>query len=355
MSFGFGVGDFLAVSQLAWKLYHDCYVVSRGAPQEFQLLLQEITTLSQSIKLLELEAQDSNSTLVRSGEDRVRMVKEMLSRVEVTLKELEKHAKKYEKLGDSSRSKVRRHIWAKFKWSIDAPDLDALRNKLVYHNGIINLLLTSCANSSLQRIESSNQRLERRFCRIDELVQKFESQGSPENPSISAINHKALKKTLLSAKLMENAEVGKRRWSAIGVDEWIQAGRWWLLKSQSDLSTEVSSDWRVSHQAYANLVKASWILIDVIAKHPQFNLLDPSIQYDAEVLAEAIRDQLEDMDSSKLQKPIFEDLQVCDLSIWETQAKGALLQPSKRNEQLNLSGKTHHSWETEEEQVLFQR
>ncbi|RPB07542.1 hypothetical protein P167DRAFT_495646 [Morchella conica CCBAS932] len=289
MSFGFGVGDFIAVSQLAWNLYRYCYVVSRGAPQEFQLLLQEITTLSQSIKLLELEAQDPNSTLVRSGEDRIRMVKEMMSRVEVTLKELEKHAKKYEKLGDSSRSKVRKQLWAKFKWSVDASDLDALRNKLVYHNGVINLLLTSCGNSSLQRIESSTQKLERRFSRIDELVQKFESQGSPEAPSISAVNDKALKKTLLSMKLMENAEVGKRRWSAIGVDEWIQAGRWWLLKSQSDLSAGLASDGRVSHQAYTNLVKASWILIDVIAKHPQFNLLDPSIQYDAEVLAEVSR------------------------------------------------------------------
>lgn len=131
MSFGFGVGDFIAVSQLAWNLYRYCYVVSRGAPQEFQLLLQEITTLSQSIKLLELEAQDPNSTLVRSGEDRIRMVKEMMSRVEVTLKELEKHAKKYEKLGDSSRSKVRKQLWAKFKWAVDASDLDALRNKVI--------------------------------------------------------------------------------------------------------------------------------------------------------------------------------------------------------------------------------
>lgn len=34
----------------------------------------------------------------------------------------------------------------------------------------------------------------------------------------------------MSAALMKNAEIGNRRWSSIGVDEWIQAGRWWLLK-----------------------------------------------------------------------------------------------------------------------------
>lgn len=129
MSFGFSVGDFIAVAELSWNLYRYCYVVARGAPHDFQLLLQEITTLSQSIKFLQLEAQDPNSTLVRAGEDRVRMVKEMMNRVEVTLKDLEKHAKKYEKLGDSSRSK-RKQIWDKLKWSVDASELDTLRNKV---------------------------------------------------------------------------------------------------------------------------------------------------------------------------------------------------------------------------------
>lgn len=143
MSFGFGVGDFLAATELAWNLYRYCYVVARGAPQEFQLLVQEISTLASSLRLLSEEANDPKSILVRSGDDRIRMVKEMISRVEVTLGELEKHAKKYETLGDNSRAK-RKQIWQKFKWSVDASNLDSLRNKLVYHNGIINLLLTSC-------------------------------------------------------------------------------------------------------------------------------------------------------------------------------------------------------------------
>lgn len=128
MSFGFGVGDFLAAAELAWNLYRYCYVVARGAPQEFLLLVQEIASLSQSIQLLQEEAKDPNSTLVRSGQARIDMVKEMMARVVVTLEELGKHAKKYEKLGDNSRAK-RRQIWDKFKWSVDAANLDSLRNK----------------------------------------------------------------------------------------------------------------------------------------------------------------------------------------------------------------------------------
>lgn len=129
MSFGFGVGDFIAVTELAWNLYRYCYVIARGAPQEFQHLVQEIATLSQSIQLLQEEAKNPNSTLVRSGDDRIRMVKEMIKRLEVTLKELEVYAKKYAKLGDTSRAK-RKQIWDKFKWSVDASSLDSLRNKV---------------------------------------------------------------------------------------------------------------------------------------------------------------------------------------------------------------------------------
>lgn len=129
MSFGFGVGDFAGILQLSWTLYRYCYKVARDAPEDFKLLLGEITMLSQSIRLLEEEASDPDSTMVRAGEDRVRMVKEMIVRVEVTLKELQKHAAKYDKLGDVKLSK-RKQIWSKFKWSTDATELDALRNKV---------------------------------------------------------------------------------------------------------------------------------------------------------------------------------------------------------------------------------
>ena len=43
----------------------------------------------------------------------------------------------------------------------------------------------------------------------------------------------------------------------------------------------------VSHTAYKSLIKASWILSDVITKHPQLNLLKAAIQYDVQALAEA--------------------------------------------------------------------
>jgi hypothetical protein len=127
MSFGFAIGDFIAVGQLAWTLYRDCYMVARGAPQEFQLLLKEIQTLSGSINILQEEIEDPNSTLVQAGEDRVRMVNEMISRVSITLKELQKVANKYKLLGSGSR---RKQIWAKLSWSVESRSIDSLRSKV---------------------------------------------------------------------------------------------------------------------------------------------------------------------------------------------------------------------------------
>lgn len=129
MSFGFGVGDILGTAQVAYTLWKYCYKVARDAPEEFKLLVNEIGTLSHSITFLGDEAKDPKSTLMRGGEDRIRMMGEMMARVEVTLGELQKIADKYEKLGDLSRGRMKQ-AWTKFKWSVDATDLDALRNKV---------------------------------------------------------------------------------------------------------------------------------------------------------------------------------------------------------------------------------
>lgn len=71
-------------------------------------------------------------------------------------------------------------------------------------------------------------KLERRFSEIGDIIQK----SVTDAPRISGVNAGGCKITLiqLNAALMKSAQVGQRVWSSIGVDEWIQAGRWWLMK-----------------------------------------------------------------------------------------------------------------------------
>ena len=128
MAFGFSVGDFVGTAQLAFNLYKYCYKVARDAPQEFKLLVTELGTIKTSIELLAAEAKDPESTLVSGGEERVRLVSELLERIRGTLKALQKHAEKFGKL-ESSRPGLKR-AWAQFRWSVDASDLDSLRNQV---------------------------------------------------------------------------------------------------------------------------------------------------------------------------------------------------------------------------------
>ena len=122
-------GDIIAVRQLAYTLYTKCYKVARGAPHEFQHLLYEVSMLSQAMKLLQEEVEREDSTLMKAGESRIQTVNEAVKRVRTTLKELEKHSNRHTKLGDGS-AKVKQ-MWRAVKWSVDAPDLDALRNQVM--------------------------------------------------------------------------------------------------------------------------------------------------------------------------------------------------------------------------------
>lgn len=127
MSFGFGIGDILAVSELASHLYRRCYFLAPGASQEFQLLLQEIGTLSQSIVILQQEARNPDSVLLRSWEEGDRMNSEMIAGVKVTLSDIGKMAARYEKLKDMSRSE---RISSMLRGSIDFSELGSLRNQV---------------------------------------------------------------------------------------------------------------------------------------------------------------------------------------------------------------------------------
>lgn len=98
MSFGYSVGDLLGTARLAYNLWKYWYKIARDAPEGFQHLVSEINTLSQSLRFLEEETCDPNSTLMKAGQDRIRMLNELILHIAVTLNEQEKIAKKYERL-----------------------------------------------------------------------------------------------------------------------------------------------------------------------------------------------------------------------------------------------------------------
>ena len=88
----------------------------------------------------------------------------------------------------------------------------------------------------------------------------------------------------LTRALTTNAEVNQP-WSTIEVDQWTESGRWWLLRSQMELYSISEPKKNVYLGAYANLIKASWILIDIIACHPQVPFIPADTHSDSQQLS----------------------------------------------------------------------
>ncbi len=98
--------------------------------------------------------------------------------------------------------------------------------KLVYHSGVLNLLLTSIGNSSLERMESENHRIAANVIEIKQQI------SSSFRVPVATGNTGHIDKEMqleISQIFLETVEV-ERPWYSFGIDVWIQAGQWWLQK-----------------------------------------------------------------------------------------------------------------------------
>ena len=173
------------------------------------------------------------------------------------------------------------------------------------------------------------------------------TETKPVTPSVSAVDDE-LFKTSLSAALMMSAEA-TQPWSTIGLDQWIESGRWWLLRSQMELYAVTVPQQKVPLAAYTNLIKASWILVDIIACHPQVPYIKANTHSEVQQLSAELKNEFSRLSALGSIIPDLSELEGQDLRIWETQARGPLLRPHKDSRRLD-------EWTVDGgEQVLFQR
>ena len=169
----------------------------------------------------------------------------------------------------------------------------------------------------------------------------------PQVPSLSAVDDEILKISLHAA-FMRNAEVSQS-WNTIGLDQWIDAGRWWLLRSQMELYSILTLKQSVPLGAYINLIKASWIVVDIVACHPQVSLIAASKFAEVQLLSAELKNQFSRLESLESVFPDLGDLEGQDLRIWETLNKGLIIRP--RNSLRSPDGGVVDGGE----QILFQR
>ncbi|PVH81003.1 hypothetical protein DL98DRAFT_177524 [Cadophora sp. DSE1049] len=168
MSFGFGVGDFLAVGKLALTLYNAC----ADAPAEFEELKKDLSSIHTVISGLQAQAEDRQSLLRQRCVDRkpewVRLRDNLLE----TLLELQDLITKYKEMGKNAFMRIRLGI----------QKLNDLRGKLSLHLTAINTFVASLSLSALGRMEPVLGRIE---CLLVEFVRE-ERRGQRPRTILSA-------------------------------------------------------------------------------------------------------------------------------------------------------------------------
>jgi hypothetical protein len=172
---------------------------------------------------------------------------------------------------------------------------------------------------------------------------KMMAQLTHEAPDDSGLSFKSP----LTTTFLAQAENGGRRWFSYGFDEWLRAGQWWLMSSQGRLDPEMPSDLVIPIQPYADLLKASSILLDILPRHPSIRLWDPTKEYlQFQLLADMLRDELKSIETRGLKTPDLQSLQGADLRIWTETVTTVQLRPEAHGHRT--------SWQDANEEILWQ-
>ena len=128
MSFGFGVGDFLAVSKLAL----DVYTGYKDAPEDFRNISHEVKALHIIVERHKDEFRDKTLSL-----DVAAQLREILEGCTHVLDDLNKLRMKYMSLGSGQGSSS--HAVDRLKWTQE--NIQELRARLISNTGLLTLFI----------------------------------------------------------------------------------------------------------------------------------------------------------------------------------------------------------------------
>ncbi|RPB18673.1 hypothetical protein L211DRAFT_796008 [Terfezia boudieri ATCC MYA-4762] len=129
MSFGYGIGDFLAVSRLALDVYSAC----KDAPEDFRNILHEIKSLHIIVDRHKDEFRDKTLSV-----DEERQLREILQGCTNVLEDLDKLRIKYMSLGLAQGSSAQ--AIDRIKWSQE--NIVELRARLTSNTTLLNTFIT---------------------------------------------------------------------------------------------------------------------------------------------------------------------------------------------------------------------
>lgn len=148
MSFGFSIGDFISLTQLASRVVRD----SRKACGAHDELTHEVSSLHSVLQRLKKETGKPESPLNRPGDSCQDELQSILAGCKKLLKTLQTILIKYYSLSQGERSG--RKLWQRIRFGNgEMQDLTDLRAKLVYYTSALSLFVNMVSIGSVGRVE----------------------------------------------------------------------------------------------------------------------------------------------------------------------------------------------------------
>ncbi|KAL9628492.1 MAG: hypothetical protein Q9204_005852, partial [Flavoplaca sp. TL-2023a] len=152
MSFGFGVGDFIAVGTLAWKVYKNVYKAAKDAPESFQKVHHDVLSLHAVLKEAGEIVFDQPISLQRQ-----QSLQTIADGCTSVLSDLEALVLKYEEMG--SQGKL---TWKRLRWgSEDIVEYRLRITSSILSSGKILQLLSTSRYVTEQKLEKYLREIQR--------------------------------------------------------------------------------------------------------------------------------------------------------------------------------------------------
>jgi hypothetical protein len=148
MSFGYSVGDFVLLTQLAYRVVQN----TRKACGAHDDLAREVSGLHIVLRRVEVEVSKSDSILNETEDNRRRELGRLARHCKRVLKVLEQILKKYNALSDERRSVTK--LWQKVKFGNgEMLDFGRIRAELATHTQALNMFLNLLSIGSQGKVE----------------------------------------------------------------------------------------------------------------------------------------------------------------------------------------------------------
>ena len=128
MSYGYGVGDFIAVSKLAWDVYN----AYKDAPEDFRNISDEIKSLHIIVERNKVKFQDKTLS-----SDEQAQLRDILQGCTNVLEDLDKLHIKYMRLGSAQGSSSQ--VFDGIKWTQE--NIGELRARLTSNTTLLNTFI----------------------------------------------------------------------------------------------------------------------------------------------------------------------------------------------------------------------